>query len=266
MTAGVLERREITVGARRLSYVVKGTAGPVTLYLHGLGADGEQTRPLASGVAGRCVLVDLPSHGLSDDVPRREQITFDELVGITRAVARVEAVTHALGVSLGSAVLLRWLITYPDELTRAVLYLPASVSRPRPAGRLRTALADEEALAEYVAGELPEDVGRTPLAKRWLTTRSKALMRSGISAYAAMLENEAPVEDHARTKDVTTELLAIGARGDRLHPAAAAEEAAMCFPRGRAHVFEQAAPLWTARGELRRTISGFLNCSDTVGT
>lgn len=262
MTAGVLERREITVRGLRISYLVKGAAGPVTLYLHGLGADAAQTRPLASGVPGRSVLIDLPSHGSSSDAP--EPIGFADLVEIARIVARAEGATQALGVSLGSAVLLRWLITHPDDLTRVVLYLPAAVTRPRPAGRLRAALASTDALHEYVAGELPEYVAQTPLAQRWLAARSQALVRTGITAYAAMLEGEAPVDDPARARAVTTEVLTVGAQGDLLHPAAAATEAAGCFPHGSAHIFQQAAPLWSARRELRRIISGFLGDSDTV--
>lgn len=263
MTAGVLDRREITVRGLRISYLVKGSTGPVTLYVHGLGADAEQTRPLASGVPGRCVLIDLPSHGASSDVPDR--IMLADLVEIARTVADAEEATQALGVSLGSAVLLRWLITHPEDLSRVVLYLPAAVTEPRPAGRLRAALATEGALRAYVAGELPDHVARTPLAQRWMSARSAALGRGGITAYAQMLEGEPPLDDPSRAARVRTELLAIGARGDGLHPAEAAVEAARCFPRASAQVFDEAAPLWTSRRELRRIISGFLSGSDTVG-
>lgn len=263
MTAGVLERREITVRGLRISYLVKGAGGPVTLYLHGLGADGEQTRPLASKVPGRFVLVDLPSHGASHNAP--DGLGFDDLVEIARTLAHTEGATQALGVSLGSAVLLRWLITHPGDLSRAVLYLPAAVSTPRPAGRLQRALSSEEALHEYVAGELPDSIAQSTLAQRWMTARAEALRRTGIMAYAHMLEGEAPVNDPSRTDAVTTRLLAIGAEGDRLHPVAVATEAAASFPHGESHIFEQAAPLWTARRELRGILSGFLSGSDTVG-
>lgn len=262
MTTGAAERREIDVRGLRISYLVKGARPPVTLYLHGLGADGEQTRPLASGVPGTFVLADLPSHGASSDAP--DGLGLDDLVALGRALARTEGVTQALGVSLGSAVLQRWLVSHPGELARAVLYLPAAVTAPRPAGRLRTALADEEALQAYVARELPEHVARTPLAQRWLVSRAAALRRSGIGQYATLLEAEAPVPDPARAAAVRTAVLAIGARGDLLHPADAACEAAQRFG-GTSHIFGEAAPLWTARRELRRIISGFLGGSDTVG-
>lgn len=263
MTAGVLERRAIDVAGRRISYLVKGAGEPVTIYLHGLGADAESTRPLAGGVPGRCVLMDFPSHGQSENLSGA--VTFTELVEVVRTVARAEGATRALGVSLGSAVLLRWLVSFPDELERAVLYLPTAISRPRPAGRLRRALSNEQALAEYVAGELPEQIASTPLAQRWMSTRSRALRRAGIPAYAELLEGEAPVPDPSAVQAVATELLAVGAEGDRLHPVAAAHEAAECFPHAAAQIFAEAAPLWTGRRELRRILAGFLGGSDTVG-
>lgn len=263
MRPGVLERRDITVDGMRIAYFVKGSSGPVTLYLHGLGADAASTRPLASGVPGRGVLVDLPSHGHSADAP--EALAYDDLVQIARNVAAAEGATQALGVSLGSAILLRWLISRPQELDRAVLYLPAAVRQPRPAGRLRAALADPSALREYVACELPHDVARTTLGARWLTERQTALQRAGIAAYARMLESHAPVPDASVAAAVRTRLLAIGAEHDRLHPVQAATEAAETFPNGRAHIFAEAAPLWTSRRELRRTIASFLGGFDTVG-
>lgn len=263
MRPGVLERRDITVGGLRIAYFVKGRGGPVTLYLHGLGADAASTRPLASGVPGRSVLVDLPSHGESDNAP--DSLEYDDLVQIASSIATAEGATQALGVSLGSAILMRWLISEPQQLDRGVLYLPAAVRQPRPAGRLRAALAEPSALREYVAGELPDDIAQTTLGARWLTEREAALQRTGVSTYARVLESQAPVPDPSATAAVRAKLLAIGAQHDRLHPVHAATEAADTFPNGRAHIFAEAAPLWTGRRELRRTIAGFLGGSDTVG-
>ncbi|MFV0534653.1 MAG: alpha/beta fold hydrolase [Cumulibacter sp.] len=256
MSPGVPERRETAVRGLRISYLVKGSHGPTTMYLHGLGADAEQTRPLASGVPGRLVLVDLPSHGHSDDAG--ELLRLDDLVDIASTIAAEEGATGALGVSLGSAVLLRWLTRRAFDLDRAVLYLPAAVTMPRPAGRLRNALASAQALQDYVGGELPDAVASTALARRWLQARTAALQRPGIAAYADMLEREAPIDDAASARQSPTRLLAVGARGDRLHPAQAATEAADCFDNGRAYVFADAAPLWTARRELRGLLSSFL--------
>lgn len=246
----------------RISYLTKGSEGPVTLYLHGLGADAAQTRPLASGVAGRSVLVDLPSHGCSGDAPT--DLGYEGLVAIARAVAKQEGATQALGVSLGSAVLLRWLSTH-DDLERAVLYLPAAVTEQRPAGRLRHALTGgDDALTAYVAGELPTSVTGSALARSWMADRAEALRRQGVASYADLLESEAPVLDAARASASRCALLAIGARDDAVHPFAAAEQAGSLFPLGRSHVFAQAAPLWTARRELRALISGQLSGSTTV--
>ena len=52
-----------------------------------------------------------------------------------------------------------------------------------------------------------------------VVSRAAALRRSGIGQYAALLEAEAPVPDPARAAAVRTAVLAIGARGDLLHPA-----------------------------------------------
>lgn len=262
MSRGVLERRELDVAGRRISYLTKGADGPVTLYLHGLGADAATTRPLASKVPGTSVLVDLPSHGHSADLG--DTVDYPELVAIARAIAQQESVTQALGVSLGSAILQRWISTHED-LQRAVLFLPASVTTARPAGRLRTALAGSDAdLDAYVARELPTEVARTPLAASWLADRRVALRRPGVAAYAGLLEQQPPVLDVAAAASSETELLAIGAEEDGIHPATAAREAVEIFGHGRAHVFAGAAPLWTARRELRQLISGFLGHFDTV--
>lgn len=262
MTRGAIERRELSHDGRRISYLVKGVDGPTTLYLHGLGADAAQTRPLSSGVHGRGVLVDLPSHGQSSNLADR--IDYETLVGIARVIALREGTTRALGVSLGSAVLLRWLTTHAD-LTHAVLYLPAAVTEPRPAGRLRSALYGTPAdLEAYVGAELPASIASSTLAQSWLADRARALGRSGVSAYADLLEGQPPVRDPSRARESETRLLAIGALGDRVHPAAAAEHAGALFAHGRSHIFAEAAPLWTARRELRALISGFFAGSDTV--
>lgn len=198
---------------------VSGHGQPVTVVAHGLGETLDQARVWASGVRGTRVFPQFRGHGRTPAPPG--PWSYDDLVAELRTVADSRAATRAVGASLGSAVLLRWLQVDHDRFERLVLVLPAMYDEPRP----RTT-------------ERP-----------W---------RHESPDYQALLETP-PVTDPDRLRGVVAPVLLIAQRGDDEHPAWIAERIAGAFPHATLEILPEGGILERHRRRVRDLIGSFLN-------
>ncbi|GGK29743.1 hypothetical protein GCM10010124_23080 [Pilimelia terevasa] len=248
-----------------LERLTTGAGAPVTVFAHGLGNGIAETRPLASGVAGRREFFHFRGHGRSASPPG--PWTYADLARDLRAVADLTGATRAVGVSLGAGALTRVLAESPERFTHAVFFLPAVLDRPRgPVARARldALLAaiesgDPAAIADAVAVDIPAAVRHTPAGWAYLRQRVEQLGGEGLAPALAALPGEVALADRAALARAAARCLVIGAQGDDLHPVAVAEELAAALPDAALHVYERPGVLWTARADLRERISRFLN-------
>lgn len=100
--------------------VTGAPCGPVVVFLHGVGAGGWMWWQQVPAFADhRCLVVDLPGHGRSRDVPWTSLAdTADRVADVIRtATGRA----HVVGLSLGGQVALALLERCPDVVDRAVI-------------------------------------------------------------------------------------------------------------------------------------------------
>jgi 3-oxoadipate enol-lactonase len=245
--------------------VDSGTAGPTTLFVHGLGGGIADTRPLGSAVAGRRVFVHLRGHGRS--TAPAGPWGYEELAVDVAAVADEVGATRALGVSLGAGALCRLVAERPDRFERLVFFLPAVLHRPRDgASRQRMAalvtasVTGDRALAtELVTAEVPAGFRGTPAAAAFVAQRVATLLNPYLGAGLADLPSAVAVPDAAALHAVTAPALVLACQGDPAHPPAVAEELAGALGHATLHRYPEPGVLWTDRADLRRRISGFLN-------
>lgn len=254
-------------GGGDVEYALAGAAAPpATLFLHGLAGSIEDTRPLASGVAGRKVFLHLPGHGGSTGP---DPLGYDTLAAAATAVADHEHVDAALGISLGAATLLRVLSRTPDRFDRVVLYLPAVVDVPRrheavaPHRDLaeRLAALDVPGVADALLRTQPLAVRDARIAREWAERRAKELVAEGGDAGRWLpLATAVPLDGEGleRLGSVRIPVLVVAQEGDPAHPVAAARRVAEALPSARLAVFDGAGALWGHRGELRDLITEFL--------
>ena len=209
-----------TPSGTEIEYLCTGSGEPVTVFAHGLGSGIEETRPLGSAVPGSRVFFHFRGHGRST-APAGTWSYADLATDLLAVADRFDA-SRALGASLGAGALCRLLADRPDRFERLVFFLPAVLDEPRPEVSQRQL---RERIPEPALATLPEQVA---LANR--------------AVLAA----------------VTAPALVIGCRDDELHPATVAEDLASALPHAALHVYDQLAPILTARADLRLRVSGFL--------
>ena len=250
--------------------VLGGRPPPTTLFLHGLAGSIQDTRPLASGLPGRKVFAHLPGHGRSTGP---DPLSYDVLAAAALAVADHEHATAAVGVSLGSATLLRLLTRFPDRFERVVLYLPAVADVSRTAEAVaphhelaeRLADGDIEGVAAALLRTQPTAVRTTLVARTWAARRARELVAEletdgGDPRRWLPLATAVPLEaaDLPRLRHVTAPVLVIGQEDDPAHPADTARRVAAALPTAELAVFDERGALWGHRAELRDLIGGFL--------
>lgn len=198
---------------------VHGHGAPVTLIAHGLGETVEQARVWASGVRGTRVFPSFRGHG-GTPTPAGPW-SYDDLVAELRTGADPYPVTRAIGASLGSAVLLRWLQHQPDRFDRVVLVLPA--------------MYDE----------------------RRARTTAKPFRHESVH-YRTLLQTP-PVTESEQLRKVSAPVLLIGQYGDDEHPAGIAQRLADAFPHPTLRILPAGGLLQRHRRQLRELIGSFLN-------
>jgi 3-oxoadipate enol-lactonase len=239
-----------------LTLLVTGSGSPVTVFVPGLGGAIPHLRPLGGGVPGTRVFCEVHGDEAPDD--------YTGLAAAVRTVADRFAAKRALGVSLGAGVLLRLMAETPDRFSRVVIYQPsaldvAELARLEQLAELIRLSGDVGAMAALLNDELPVDVRGARQSREASAVRAERLARpEGLRLLKNLTTGEPPVADPGRLSAATAQVLVIAAQGDPVHPVGVAEAIAAAFPYGQLRVFDQPAPLWHARAELRALISGFL--------
>jgi pimeloyl-ACP methyl ester carboxylesterase len=116
--------------------VVDG-GGESLLWLHGYTLDSSIWGPLWQGLpAWRHIGLDLPGHGASEPLRRRESLP--ELARRVGAFALAEGVRHIIGLSLGAMIALQVAIECPESFRSLILCSPPVGGGPQdPAARTR---------------------------------------------------------------------------------------------------------------------------------
>ncbi len=251
--------------AATLEQLVTGAGAPVTVFAHGLAGSIADTRPLASAVTGTRVFFQFRGHGRS--AAPAGAWSFAELAADLAGVATAHAATRALGVSLGAGALCRLLTADPTRFERLVFFLPAALDTPpAPASRdrfdtLLTALTSGDAarVELLLADDVPAALAASPAARAYLRERAAVLLADPPARQLATVLRDPPCPDPGLLAAVTAPALVLAARGEPRHPVPVAERLAAALPAATLHVYDEPAPVWTARADLRTRISGFLN-------
>jgi pimeloyl-ACP methyl ester carboxylesterase len=230
-----------------------------------MGSNIQETRPFASGVSGTRAFVEFRGHGTSGRVP--DGCDYDGLAQDLLAVADEVGATRCLGVSMGSATLLRVLTDSPDRFEKCVFALPASLDRPRrldQTSRLTelgryVETRDVDGLTAYFSAELPEAFRNAPQLTEFMRQRAETLLTTDVLAFVRTLPTIFPVADVEVLQKVTVPCLVIGQEGDEVHPASVARVLAAALPNAQLHVYDQAWEMWGERGGLRELVTRFLN-------
>jgi 3-oxoadipate enol-lactonase len=255
----------VDVRDARIHYEVFGSGTPTTVFAHGLGATGEDIRPLGSGVEGKRAFFDFRGHGrttVSGD-PRWDYAT---LAADLAAVADAVGATRCAGVSMGAGALMRLLVDSPNRFQRCVFFLPAAVDERHDAAAVRRwdRLADlvetgvVEAITEDLAAELPAALRRTPAVNQQLRRRAVSLIAASSSAALRAVPRNVPVDDGVALARVSARSLVVAENGDEMHPAGVAEALAQALPDAQLHLLDPGA-VWNERATVRRVVAGFLN-------
>ncbi len=247
--------------------LLTGSGRPVTVFAHGLAGTIADTQPLGSAVAGTRMFFQFRGHGGSAAPPGPWRL--DDLVGELARVSDESGASRALGVSLGAGVLCRLLSKDPGRYDRLVFYLPAALDTPpRPQSRERfaalvaaQATGSKDRLLPLLAEDIPPALAHSSAAVAYLRQRVSALLAQPLAPQLADVLDEPPCPDPAVLAAVTAPALVIAARDDQRHPVTVAEQLAAALGSATLHVYDQPAPLWTARADLRTRISTFLNTS-----
>lgn len=157
--------------------------GPTVVFLHAVGIDGTMWRPLLAHLPGlRAVLIDLPGHGGSRDVP---WVSLDQTADQVMEVARAQpGPPHLAALSLGSYVGLHALARHPDAFESALLSGVHAGGMPNRLGMrmvsaLVAPLVPRPAMARRTAtmfGARTDELG--PLVRAAGRTRPSAIRRA----------------------------------------------------------------------------------------
>ncbi|PCI62874.1 MAG: alpha/beta hydrolase [Kordiimonadales bacterium] len=131
--AAGLVQKEITVGDHNIVYLEGGT-GETLLLLHGFGGDKDNWTRFSKSLTGsyHVVALDMPGWGESTYLPT-------ETYGVTKQVARLKAITTALGIkkyhvagnSMGGWIAGALAATYPDDVLSLGLIDNAGITTPK---------------------------------------------------------------------------------------------------------------------------------------
>ncbi len=232
-----------------------GSGNPRTVIVPGLGATAGEARVPASGLPGTRIVLTLPSHA---DAPDAAPGYWDYPTIAADIAPVLTGVRQAVGVSLGAGALSALVASTPSALDRLVLMLPAALTEPRQPDSASRVLeladaaeaGDRDLLRSLVAADTPVGLAA------YVDERTTSLLRLGPALRA--MATQVPVPPGSSVGAVTAEVLVVAGTGDRLHPTAAAEEAAAAFPNARLARFDSPAPLVTHRREIRALLTGFL--------
>lgn len=197
--------------------------GAAVVLLHGVGTGAWMWRRCAAALPElHALLVDLPGHGRSADVPWRSLAdTADEVAAVV--ATRTPGRAHLVGLSLGGYVALEVLRRHPAAVDRVLVSGVTAAPMPgrrlaRLQGRVLPALARRTRFPERVAATVPADA-RADLVS--------GLRGMSPGAYRAILRDVAPYRLPGELADATSPVLVLA--GGR--ESAAVRESVTALPR-----------------------------------
>lgn len=257
-----------------IAYDLRGE-GTDLVFMHGLGADREQSLSALSGLSGiRLICPDMPGHGDSLPAPSPDgQVSFGFRHFADVAIALLDhlEIESALlgGISMGSGISLNVALRRPERVKGLVLVRPAWLDQSRPDNlhvidALGQWIVDEglvEAEARLAEHSVYSDVlSKNPKCAASISsvlTRPQALESASV---LSALVQDAPFERMQDLAHIGVPALVIGCVGDPLHPASVAETLTDYFPQGQ---YQQIPPRYLEPQEhhkvLTLTIHAFLN-------
>jgi pimeloyl-ACP methyl ester carboxylesterase len=233
-----------------LDFLVLGSGGPVTLFLHGLAGSVADTRVLARTVTGTRVLLTSRGHGGS--APFEAPWDYDLLAADVAIVADHVGADRAVGVSLGAGTLLHLAAAQPDRFAKLALVLPAALDRARgedgAALRLRRLAdgmtsADVPGLTELLLEEVPAALRDSRGARALMARRARELA-GAVPPWPRPAVR--PVDDATALRHVSAAALVVAQEDDPLHPVAIASEVADALPLSELVVLPAGGVFWTA--------------------
>lgn len=246
-----------------------GTGEPVTLFAHGFSGSVRDTRPFASGIAGRRALVNLGGHGgRPSPGPNWDyQMIADQLAS---ALDTAQA-TRALGVSMSAGGLAR-LITegtaVATGLEKVAFVLPASWDHFTPELAERTASysrllhtflnrGDRDGLVQALLDREPPQVADLEPAHAWTRAKVDAIFDTDMSD-GIDLATRIAVNHPEAAKDFTGQVLVLTHEDDPSHPVEIARMYADAF-NADLEVLPAGSILWLGRSRVRQILTEFFN-------
>lgn len=244
-----------------VEFAVLGAGLPVTVFAHGLGGSAAEVRPLAARVRGTRVVMSFRGHGGSDALPGGWD--YDLLAADLQTVAEHVGATGALGLSLGSAALLRILRDEPGRFGRLAFVLPAALDTARADGAtvrldvLGAAIdrGDVDLVARLLMVEVPDHLHGTRAVPLLLRRRAEALVRRPAPV---ALSPERPLEDRRVLAAVTAPCLVVAQQHDPLHTTAVARELTAALPHARLIELPPGGVFWTATRTVQHALADHL--------
>ena len=232
--------------------LVVGEGSPTTLFVGGIAQDHADLRVFGSGVSGTRVFQPLAHTTLADVGPA------------LLSLAAQHKVDQALGVSLGSRVLLALLASGRLRVQRCVIALPPVAVGERDAASRAVVKDFADALRgrdqTHITNALlrmqPASVRDRLTVKVWARRQADVVSRMDLLPLLDSLD-AAPLLTADDVRAITVPALVLAQAGDVAHPVAAAEELADLLPDARL-VVSDVAWVWGNRHRLREVVSSFL--------
>lgn len=224
-------------GPIKFHYTDEGK-GNTLVFLHGLGADLNQSREMIQQVTGyRKIAMDFRGHGktirfIAEDDASMEVFCRD-LFHLLQFL-KVESCTIG-GISLGAAVALRFTLKYPDMVERLVLVRPAWLNE-RDSDHFRLLKLAHDYIQKYGVETGKEYFEENPIfieAKKIYPEYTSSLLGhfsrpQASTAYSLLkhLPEDAPFAEMEDLAQIDIPTLVVGTAQDPLHPLAYAEKIA----------------------------------------
>jgi pimeloyl-ACP methyl ester carboxylesterase len=272
--------REMSTDAGVLRYHEAGE-GPPLLLLHGSGPGVTGWRNFR-GILGtfaaqfRCLILEFPGFGVSDDFGRHPMLTAQDAVARFVETLRLDSV-DIIGNSMGGGVGINFAIRHPDKVRRLVTIggIGTNIFTPGPSEGIRllqefTENPTRQRLVDWVHSMVydPALVTNELIEERWALATDPSTLESARRMYgkaafsqmmAAMRASDAPMPWAMMHKVQAPTLLTWG-RDDRVSPLDMALIPMRTIPNAELHVFPNCGhwAMIEAKRAFEETVMGFL--------